>query len=217
MGFDFQMINVPTRLSVAEVKQFAGYLAISERRLGAFRFNVSPMPALVSALVVSGVASAEEPGEFPHWPPGGMDEESAEALAVALHHGRSPPRGASPAEVEAMKTFLAQRQRVLSACSSKMTQVPLYKFQGNEGWVVTPEECKAIAAALAAHLDLAANRKSDPAFEREWTKELLRLPERFRPVSFEQEGPLSERFRERLKPFIEFNLLAAAHGGYTVN
>ena len=62
-----------------------------------------------------------------------------------------------------------KRQLVVAARSSKSMQVPLFKFQSNEGWVVTPDECKLIAAALSAHLDLIAKKRKVPSWPSYWS------------------------------------------------
>jgi hypothetical protein len=76
---------------------------------------------------------------------------------------------------------------VLATPSPVPNRVPAYKFQSNEGWIVTPAECLLLAR---------------------WLRNLLRAGHVPAPLAYDV---------DLLVAFYNFNVRAAEHGGYTVD
>ena len=135
------------------------------------------------------------PPPFPDWPPPGITAERGKQLGRYLDDEEALRKRLEPGEVAAFEAFERATERVQRTPSPLPGKVPDFKFRTNDGWWVTPEECRTI--------DLALRRA---------------IAQRFGPVyeAFEADGGTREDALEFLQLWAGYNRMAAACGGYRV-
>jgi hypothetical protein len=191
MGYDMKMVRTPDRVP-------AGYTPPFPDSPGYFRYAVRAMNLVVGAMEWAGAIYHAERPRFPPFPPPGFaDAERAAAVLdrLALGVDDGPEAFDPPATAEELES--AGRYR--AACEALVTRetlqddaVAAYKWRSNEGWLVTPAECRAVARRVRAHTEVIA---------RDY---------------FTDAGMSAEQGRAWLEGWAGFHELAAEHGGYRV-
>jgi len=109
-----------------------------------YRMRGFAMAVMAAILEDLGVLVHQEAPALPIWPPHELSAERAEAVD-----------GGADATPEERAAYDAWKRSFEAAAATRSTVgVPSFKFASNEGWIVQPEECRAIATALrACHVD----------------------------------------------------------------
>ncbi len=150
--------------------------------------------------IVEALDEEVQPIEEPNWPPQGspISEERADALNAHLA-GEAP---IEPAPTRAERTAYAAFQRELrktrATRSPRRGRVPEFKFESNDGWVISRVEARTIARAL------------EKLLTDEYSEELY-----YDVLDVDAAG--AKAVRKQLLEFKRFNLRAAETGGYTVD
>ena len=214
MGMDITMHEPPT---AAEVRE-AGLDADAPDY---YRFNVSGMHVMVLAMVAAGVVSDRDPvPEFPVWPPNGAAKDREDALRDAVDDPSLEVRLTSAERIQ-LRTAKAANAKALASRSKRKGMVPAYKFQSNEGWIVTPPECTAIATRMQAYASR-LTQKDLTALSVAYAKAQARLLQQIqRPGETVVYNPTDlgmtvAELREWVESWAAYNRIAAKHGGYRV-
>ncbi|MEZ4453483.1 MAG: hypothetical protein R3B09_28745 [Nannocystaceae bacterium] len=193
MGFDLQMVRAPASADIQELPNSGGVP-------GYYRFNTWGMKLTLGALEWADAIHYAQAPTFPPFPPAGVDVDRAYAALERVNvgpddetyddtEGDDPP---TDAEIAAVRIYKAARDAVAEASSIIDGQVGAYKLVTNDAWLVTPEECRILAARLREHVELIARD------------------------FFPDAGVSVEDGRTWLLGFARYNELAAEHGGYRV-
>lgn len=188
MGFDLYMARPPANVS--------GYEPQYEGMPEYFRVTSATMPALVAAMERAGVVDLAMPTpRLPTWPPG-RHASSSPPEDTSARPSVEPPSTAS--ELAILDEFRERRLEVLGARSPERSKVPAFKFASNDGWRISPEECRAIADGLTHALTMREAEVLDGFFR--------------------AGGALSRvDARAFLDAFARYNAVAAEHDGYRVD
>ena len=162
MGFDLSMIRPPYEIPETFpdiVRESPGY------------FRGVPYDTMNAAGILDHDAM---PPAWPDWPPAGLKKARAEHLLTLFEPPAEGDRAVSLMqlkitfrELRVMQKYMTESARVYSARSKKQGRVPSFKFQANDGFHVTPEECLIIACRLQSYLaDAAPADDDDP----EWVE-----------------------------------------------
>lgn len=179
MGYDLQMIVEPK----------------FQLTPGSYNTSGSGIDLLANIMDLAGVLDdSPVPTLEVAWPPPGMSAERAEKVYWYLNGSAAPNPPASAAEFAACGNYKTARDRWAQTRSPQADKVPGFKFQSNDNWLVTPEECSLIAAALDKLL-------ADPP------KNLGET------IGFEGDA---EELMELVEDWRDYNFVASTHGGYTV-
>ncbi len=167
------------------------------------------MAVMAALLWDLGVLVDREAPPFPSWPPPGLSAERVEAI----HEGGD----ATPEERAAYDAWSRAYEAV--AATQSPGGVPTFKLASNDGWIVLPDECRAIAAALrACVVDDAFTRRVNEISE-SITDAVRRALEASGHSSF---APTSAptmsqpEVAQWIAGFATWNEVAATVGGYTV-
>lgn len=184
MGYDLHMAETPDSVDEKELPNSSGVP-------GYYRFNVWGMGMTVGALEWAGAIYHGEPPPLPELE--GIDEDRVH-VAVEVVRGGKPPKKKPPTEAElaAARAYLDAHEKAVSKSSLKRGRVGAYKFQSNDGWLVTPKECLVIASKLRASVDVIARD------------------------FFGDAGIAEKDGRRWVLGFARYNEIAAEHGGYRV-
>lgn len=192
MGYDLQMVRAPASVDEEELPNSSGVP-------GYYRFNNWGMRMTVGALEWADAIHGGAAPRFPDFPPPGVDVDRAYAaldrLSVAPGDETYDEDEGDPptdAELDAVRTYKIARDLIAAKPSIVDDQVGAYKFASNDGWLITPDECRILARRLRASVDMIA--------------------EQFFPDA----GVSAEDGRRWLLGFARYNELAAEHGGYRV-
>lgn len=208
MGFDMHMIQQPT---AAEAKQ-AG---LDQGDPGYFRYNMRAMPIMVMTMTWAGVVVDDE--AEPVFPPipESLPEARKDAMSKALSDLTLDAK--LPA---ADREIVVKYRAVLHSHSKHPGKVPAYKFQVNDGFIVAPDECLAIAKALRSYQPDAAKLGK---LKRIWhdasaplTADAEKRGEKVIIGNEELQLSVGE-WKTWIAEFAAYNELAARHGGYTVD
>lgn len=132
------------------------------------------------------------------WPPAGMKEPRAsEVISFIETGGGWMPGEPEPtaAEIEACRRYLKAREIFQQQRSPRPDRVHWFKFDGNDGMHILPEECALIADALDRLLE-------DP-------------PEDLAESIGWDDG--EDGLIEWIEDWRDYNRVAATHGGYRVS
>lgn len=192
MGYDLQMVRAPASVDEDELPNSSGVP-------GYYRFNNWGMRMTVGALEWADAIHGGAAPPFPEFPPAGLDVDRAYAaldrLSVAPDDETFDEDGGDPptdAEIEAVRIYKAARDRVAATPSIVDDRIGGYKFASNDGWLITPDECRIVARRLRERVDMIAR-------------------------DFFPDAGVSEADGRRwLLGFARYNELAAEHGGYRV-
>jgi hypothetical protein len=207
---------------------------------GELHFNIWAMAWMREVMRRADVLT-DEPSAMPAWPPAGMNEGDTELAEILLDLSRvvsdtcdlygfglrvdapsallravcgllrEPPPSAI---LDRLATDLDAAEAARSATGGDPSKVPGYKFESNEGWLVTPAECRSLAAGLRAALE----GRGDALFPTGIVTDAV-IEELTASLHLEgQEGfqPSIDEARESALAWIDYNERAAAHGGYRV-
>src|SRR5262249_6073115 len=106
-----------------------------------------------AAMAVAGVLDEEASSpKLPDWPPRGVSAERADQLSLYLFAPAKLDKVIKPSERRPVADFLEQFADATGRGSDTPGRVPAYKFRSNDGWLVTPDECRVIADGLDAAL-----------------------------------------------------------------
>src|SRR5262249_32724983 len=130
---------------------------------------------------------------WPAWPPKGLAAERAEQFEATDEEDWAAELSPTPAELALIEAYRAAQNEVRGKRSRRRHKVPTFKFCSNDGWLVTPDECLAVAKGV--RLAVAACRDEVLACGEDWDPDQLIL--------------LVLRWGA-------YNELAADHGGYQV-
>jgi hypothetical protein len=116
--------------------------------------------------------------------------EMRRLMTDALDWEMKPPEWPDTRFLEGTEEEQDERAKALlapvRAITSPTGNVPLFKFSSNDGWLITPNECRRIADVLTNEL-------------KHWN--MLGS---------------NQSWKDVVKDFINFNTYAAAHGGYEI-
>lgn len=214
MGYDLHMVERPAAVPAAYVPQYEG-------QPGYYRIRAEAGRVLVALMVEADALSLEEEPDFPAWPPRGLEGSRAMEAREHLRSGAPLDPPLTGEERHALVGFEASIDEVLRRPSSEPGLVPMYKFQSNDGWLVSPEECRSLDRALrrlADELSEGTLAHVLAPFEDQRRREAEHYvrTQGFVPLGYE--GPILtlESARAWLLEFGAYNALAAEHGGYRV-
>lgn len=147
MGFDMRFVLPPANLP-------DWYQPIEPEEPGYYQLTFGGMFEVVAAMAAAGLLDEEVPVPLlPDWPPLGLTTERAGELQASLHDSAKLDELIQPHERTAVAEFLGHFTGATGQRSAYEGRVPGYKFRSNDGWLVTPEECRVIADGLDAALD----------------------------------------------------------------
>lgn len=185
MGYDLQMVRTPAGADAQELPNSSGIA-------GYYRFNVRGMAMTVGALEWADAIHYRPAPEIPDLQLDGHPEERVIAAIEALRGadpGEAPP---TAAELAVARAYLEAHEAAVSSSSLVDDRVGAFKFQSNDNWLVTPEECVVLARKLRAHAEMIAR-------------------DYFPDAGVEQADG-----RKWILGFARYNEIAAEHGGYRV-
>jgi len=189
MGYDFCVIR-------EQVDMPAGYKPMFPDEPRSYQLNVFGMAAILQVMTLAGIIDSEAShAEWPRWPPEGMSEKRANALAdhVFRQARLFPP--ATRREREIVTLLGAESDAIRTSRTPRSGLVPAFKFRSNAGWLVHPDECLLIANRLREALE------SSPL-------SILPDPER--------SGISYDEAKARVLDWVAYNEFAAINGGYQV-
>lgn len=189
MGYDLHMVRTPDAVDPE--------LANSYDRPGYYRFNVWGMGVTVGALEWADAIHHGDAPPIPELEVPGLDEERIHAAIEFIQaeqddDGDDADEPPTEAELAAARAYLRAHEEAVSASSLQEGRVGAFKFQSNDGWLVTPEECREIARKLRASADVIASDY------------------------FPDAGVARADGERWVLGFARYNEIAAEHGGYRV-
>jgi hypothetical protein len=190
MGYDMYVVG-----EVHEAD--SDYDALFPDEPGYYRLNHTGMQAMFQIMLRAGILDTEAShGEWPDWPPEGMEVYRADELVehYLVDIDIMPPP--TPEESEKTRLYLARRAEIQATQSPRPGLVPAFKFRSNNQWHVTSPECRIIADGLRRALE--SDRTS-----------ILPHPE--------ESGLSYDRAEKYVLQWASFNDFAARHGGYRVH
>ncbi len=107
-----------------------------------------------NALATADALDVSAPADEPDWPPKGSRTSAARGDALLAHlEGDEPIEGVpTAAERRAFEAFHAERERWRATVSAHPKKVLSYKFESNDGWIVSPAEARVVADAIESVL-----------------------------------------------------------------
>jgi hypothetical protein len=208
VGYDMNMVEPPTAAEVRKTN-------LDASNPGYFRYNISAMPIMVMTMMWAGVVVDDESEpEFPDIPDS-LSEARKDAMSKAL---RQPSLDAKlPA---ADREIVVKYRAILHVHSKHAGKVPAYKFQVNDGFVVAPDECKAIVTALRAYKPDAtklANLKKIWHDARATLNAQVGSVGGGKPVLNDELQLSLDDWKQWIAEWTTYNEIAARHGGYTID
>jgi len=162
------------------------------------------MPVRFASVIFNALATADALDDVPApdappWPPpgSGIPEPRAEGLLAHFDGEEDLSPEPTAAERRAYKSFVRARERWRATKSASRKKIPSFKFQSNDGWVVSRREAAIIADAMDSVV------RDHESFE--LLMDILDLSRR-------DEAPL----RQALDKFRRFNARCAKGDGYAV-
>ncbi len=186
MGYDLKMVKTPASADERELPNSSGIP-------GYYRFNGWGMRMTLGVLEWADAIHYAAAPERPAFPPAGFSVEPMEAAILALRGEPQPGPGPTDAELAAAREYLRAHEQSVSGSTLQDGRLATYKFESNEGWLVTPEECLALAKRLRDKAEVIA---------REF---------------FTDAGLTADDGRRWVLGFARYNEIAAEHGGYRVH
>jgi hypothetical protein len=186
VGFDFKMVRTPASADEAELPNSGGVP-------GYYRFNTRGMAMTMGVFEWADVLHWEGRPTLPTLASSGMHDDRARAAIAAVRGHGDPDERLTDAELAAARELLRAHDEAVSRDSLRDGRVGAWKFASNDGWLVTPDECRAIAARLRAHAEVIAS-------------------------DFFPDAGIP--YKDGLKwvlGFARYNEIAAEHGGYRVH
>jgi len=187
MGYDFKIVRKIERVPKEHKAQGSdpSYHRFNSTAMGLWRV------AMQEWCEATYLADAPE---LPAFPPTGFDDvdRAYEVHSWLDGSGHAPAPIATPQEIEAGKAYLAAYEDAVTRPAIRGDQVASYKFESNAGWLVTPEECRLLAAKIEPmEQQLASSFFSDAGFD-------------------------DADALEMVEAWVAYQKLAAEYGGYRV-
>lgn len=212
MGMDINTIEVPKNVPASYQSQHSDP--------GYYRFNVQGMASMVTLMSAAGVLSDEAPPKFPDAPK--PRDPKHQPLYDDVFMGKKESRAQlKPDELKALDAYVATVRKLQGQKSAAPEKVPAFKFQSNEGWFVSPDECRVIARAMknfatrvsGSQVKAAndASKKKDEQLAKavDPTGKMTRLTE--------ETGMSIDELKKWMLDWADYNTLASFAGGYEVN
>jgi hypothetical protein len=144
VGFDFRIAEAPERWPASYRPQY-------DDAPEYFRVTHKAMHALRAALVATGAIDVEaRVPSFPPWPPEPLTRLRAAGVEMATEQGMTIEPPSTATEVEVLERWRNKRAAALETTSADPDKVPAFKLGSNDGWRLTPGECRALGKALRA-------------------------------------------------------------------
>jgi len=183
MGYDISILALPSGFADPE------YVPQVEGAPEYFRVSTAGMNLVAQAMLDAGVIdeNCPDPAFDELWPFEGLTPERHGEIVVHSSGARMMSPGGpvsfdppTQQERDAAKRLDEAMDRLLCTCSPIEGRVPLFKFCSSDGWIVTPEECKAIHAGLSRSTEKGkglralwtmwkGKSKEEAALIRQWT------------------------------------------------
>ena len=212
MGMDISTIEKPKDVPAAYAKQHP--------EPGYYRFNVQGMASMVTLMSAAGVLSDEAPPKFPAAPKP-KDPKQQEVYDEAFQGKKEARAKLKPEELKAIDAYVAAVHQGQAVRSASPDKVPAFKFQSNDGWFVSPDECRLIARAVRSFATKVTSTDAKAANEAAKQKDAQlakAVPASEKMIRLAKETGMSvEELRSWMLDWADFNTLASFAGGYEVN
>lgn len=187
MGYDFTMVRTPPSVDARELPNSNGIP-------GNYRFTTWGMQMTLGALEWADAIHYERTHTLPALEVGALDTDDVAAAFASLAAPGGEPVGPTPsaAALDLVRRHQRACEEVLTRSSLRDGRVGAYKFQSNDGWLVTPEECEVLDRCLRASAAMIARDM------------------------FTDAGLTAEDGLRWVLGFARYNAVAAEHGGYRV-
>jgi hypothetical protein len=190
MGLTMRLVREP-------VVYPAGYLAQHRDQPSCYHFANGSISVCLAVMQAADVIDDQtEAPRFPCWPPPGASDRQVRLIEKYLDDAELRRTRLSAQELTLVQTFERQLEQAVTTPAKRPGKVPEFKFKSNDGWLISPAECRAVAAGLARLL----REGHPPLFQ--W----LTL-----------KGYSAEDARAFIRQWRNFNQLAADCGGYRVS
>jgi hypothetical protein len=196
MSFWTHLVQRPTKLP-------DWYVPIARDYPGMYQLTFGGMFEVAAGMAADGLLVRAPVPQLPRWPPPGLTEKRAEELWYSIFAPDTDRPLAEllrpderPAVEGAIAGYLARFERATGR-RAPPGKALAYKFATNDGWLVTPKECRAIADGLTAAL---ARRR----------RKLVR------GLAARGYNRTEESVADLLEPWALYNRFAADHGGYRI-
>lgn len=189
MGFDMQLVeepeNYPTDYEPQEPDEPANY-----------RFAAGTIGICLAVMHAAEVLDADQPApNFPSWPPAGIDAKRASMIRRFMKSPEQLRERLAPDEYQLVQAYQQELCSVTAVVPSIGAKVAEFKFLSNDGWWLSPRECRLIWEGLERLLRMG----HEPLFN--WLR---------------KEGYSEVEAREFIRLWAGYNRLAADCGGYRV-
>ncbi len=213
MGFDIQMVEPPTKAEVARAKLDADP--------GYFRFTSSAMPVMVVTMIWAGAVVSEAAPPWPAWPPKQTPAARSELLQAAVLDKTLEPK-LTVSERRATIVMRGKLAKVRATRSKHAGRVPSFKFETNDGYIVTAAEntiittklrsfAKRVTANELAQLDTLYRESQQPLLDAAKQRgETVIAGDRGLGMSLDD-------YRSWIEAWAAYNEIAASHRGYSVD
>ena len=196
MSFWMQFVRPSTSLPV-------WYQPPSPKYPDVYDLSIQGMGAIKTAMSVADLLDeATAAPELPRWEDFGLSVERWEELSDYWVYGSKPGQptlaeALKPHERPAVAEYLT-RFEAATGQPAPPGKALGYKFRTNDGWLVTPDECRVIADGLEAAL----------------AKRRAKLVRGLQARGYSDHS--KESVADLLSPWAKYNRIAADHGGYRI-
>lgn len=212
MGMDLTTVEKP--------KDVPGSYAKAHPDPGYYRFNVQGMASMVSLMSAAGVLSDEPSPKFPERP-APKDPKHGQLYDEVMGGNKEARAKLKADELRLIDAYVAEVRKLQKTRSASADKVPAYKFQSNDGWFVSPDECRLIARAMrnfATHVTSAQAKAANDASKRRDEQLYKAVDPSGAMVRLTQQTGMSvEELRTWMLDWADYNTLASFSGGYEVN
>jgi hypothetical protein len=209
MGMDMYMRDLPEDVPAEYGKEHPNP--------GRFRFPMQWMAAMVALMDDAGLLSHELSPDPPRAP------EDDRLVDCALSSDPSVREGLPMMELAVVNDYRAKMLARQATRSPNPQKVPAYKFESNEAWIVSAEECRLLAKGLrraAAKVSAAAIKRAQEAYgQADGSLEVLvhgQLGMQAKKLSAARVALTAAEARSWLLEWATYNEIAASAGGYQV-
>jgi hypothetical protein len=214
MGMDIYMVEVPAGLP-------PGYVPHDREQPDYYRFTTSSMAAMLALMEAARVIANDPVPACPRWPPEGVRDDRLPLIEASLSSERLDA-ALTQSERQTVLEAIVRNATLRSTRSHTAGKVPAFKFLSNDGWIVIPEECDAIAAALYRHAEHTSVHDlglAEAAYQEKQRAVLLPRSVAGELVLLGDEplGLSLAELRAWVREWAAYNELASRHGGYRVD
>ncbi len=212
MGMDLNTVETPKDVPASYAK--------AHPEPGYYRFNVQGMASMVSLMSAAGVLSDEPSPKFPERP-APKDRKHQELYDEVMGGNKEARAKLKADELKVIDAYVAAVRKLQKTRSTSADKVPAYKFQTNDGWFVSPDECRLIARAMRnfATRVTATQAKAANEASMQRDEQLYKVvdPHGTMVRLTQQTGMTVEELRTWMLDWADYNTLASFSGGYEVN